>query len=50
MFGASRKLSAFWMGRNGRVAVETAFSWNHIADQVAGIYGVAKGVTERATA
>jgi glycosyltransferase involved in cell wall biosynthesis len=27
-----------WMGRNGRVAVETAFSWNSIADQVLGVY------------
>ena len=30
---------ARWMGRNGRVAVETAFSWDTIADQVLGVYG-----------
>jgi glycosyltransferase involved in cell wall biosynthesis len=28
-----------WMGRNGRTAVETAFSWDGIADQVLGVYG-----------
>lgn len=28
-----------WMGRNGRIAVETAFSWNSIADHVLGVYG-----------
>ena len=27
-----------WMGRNGRVAVETAFSWDVIADQVSDVY------------
>jgi glycogen synthase len=27
-----------WMGRNGRVAVEAAFSWDMIADQVLGVY------------
>jgi len=27
-----------WMGHNGRVAAETAFSWNTIADQVLGAY------------
>lgn len=31
-----------WMGRNGRVAVDTAFSWNTIADQVLGAYGAAE--------
>jgi glycosyltransferase involved in cell wall biosynthesis len=30
---------ARWMGRNGRVAVESAFSWERIADQVLGVYG-----------
>lgn len=29
---------ARWMGRNGRVAVETAFSWDVIADQVLRVY------------
>ncbi len=29
---------ARWMGRNGRMAVETAFSWDMIADQVLGVY------------
>ena len=29
---------ARWMGRNGRVAVETAFSWESIADQVVSVY------------
>jgi glycosyltransferase involved in cell wall biosynthesis len=28
-----------WMGRNGRIAVETAFSWEAITDQVLGVYG-----------
>jgi hypothetical protein len=27
------------MGRNGRIAVETAFSWDKIADQVLDVYG-----------
>jgi hypothetical protein len=26
------------MGHNGRIAVETAFSWDNIADQVLGVY------------
>jgi glycosyltransferase involved in cell wall biosynthesis len=30
---------ARWMGQNGRVAVEAAFSWDTIADQVLGVYG-----------
>jgi glycogen synthase len=30
---------ARWMGRNGRIAVEAAFSWDTIADQVLGVYG-----------
>ncbi len=29
---------ARWMGRNGRVAVETAFSWDVIADQALTVY------------
>jgi glycosyltransferase involved in cell wall biosynthesis len=29
---------ARWMGRNGRVAVESAFSWDHIAEQILGVY------------
>jgi len=29
---------ARWMGRNGRVAVESAFSWDVIADQVLRVY------------
>lgn len=29
---------ARWMGRNGRVAVETVFSWDTIADEVLNIY------------
>ena len=29
---------ARWMGRNGRVAVESAFSWDVIADQVLHVY------------
>lgn len=29
---------ARWMGRNGRVAVETAFNWDVIADQVLNVY------------
>ena len=27
-----------WMGRNGRVAAETAFSWDAIAEQTLGVY------------
>lgn len=27
-----------WMGRNGRVAVESAFTWDAIADKVLGVY------------
>jgi glycosyltransferase involved in cell wall biosynthesis len=30
-----------WMGGNGRLAVETAFCWDHIADRVSDIYGAA---------
>lgn len=30
---------ARWMGRNGRVAVETVFSWDIIADEVLNVYG-----------
>jgi glycosyltransferase involved in cell wall biosynthesis len=41
---------ARWMGHNGRVAVETAFSWDHIADRVADIYGVVHGMAARAAA
>ncbi|MFA4991710.1 MAG: glycosyltransferase family 4 protein [Candidatus Omnitrophota bacterium] len=29
---------ARWMGRNGRLAVETAFSWDVVADQVLSVY------------
>lgn len=29
---------ARWMGRNGRVAVETAFSWDSVADRYLGVY------------
>ena len=29
---------ARWMGRNGRIAVETAFSWDIIADQTIAVY------------
>lgn len=29
---------ARWMGRNGRVAVESAFSWDVVADQVLSVY------------
>jgi glycosyltransferase involved in cell wall biosynthesis len=29
---------ARWMGRNGRVAAETAFSWDTIADHTLGVY------------
>jgi len=38
---------ARWMGRNGRTAVEAAFSWDTIADQVLTVYnsfGSARGV------
>jgi glycogen synthase len=30
---------ARWMGRNGRVAVETVFSWDIVADEVLTVYG-----------
>ena len=30
---------AKWMGRNGRIAVETVFSWDTIADEVLSVYG-----------
>ncbi len=29
---------ARWMGRNGRIAAETAFDWNHIADETVTVY------------
>jgi glycosyltransferase involved in cell wall biosynthesis len=29
---------ARWMGRNGRIAAETAFSWNQVADRVLAVY------------
>lgn len=29
---------ARWMGRNGRIAVESAFTWNIVADQVLSVY------------
>ena len=30
--------AARWMGRNGRVAAETAFTWDKIAEQTLGVY------------
>lgn len=30
---------ARWMGRNGRIAVETAFSWDGVADKALAVYG-----------
>jgi glycosyltransferase involved in cell wall biosynthesis len=30
---------ARWMGANGRRAVEAAFNWNAVGDQVVGVYG-----------
>lgn len=30
---------ARWMGRNGRIAAETAFSWDVVSDQVLQVYG-----------
>ena len=38
---------ARWMGRNGRIAVENAFSWDTIADQVLAVY---RGTGESARA
>jgi glycosyltransferase involved in cell wall biosynthesis len=32
-----------WMGHNGRIAVEAAFSWDSIADQVLDVYHNARG-------
>ena len=29
---------ARWMGRNGRLAAETAFAWDHIADETLAVY------------
>jgi glycosyltransferase involved in cell wall biosynthesis len=29
---------ARWMGRNGRIAAETAFAWDHIADETLAVY------------
>jgi len=29
---------ARWMGRNGRIAAETAFSWDSIAEQTVAVY------------
>lgn len=29
---------ARWMGNNGRIAAETTFSWDHVADQVLEVY------------
>jgi glycosyltransferase involved in cell wall biosynthesis len=37
-----------WMGRNGRTAVETAFSWESIADQVLGVYANVASAREAA--
>jgi glycosyltransferase involved in cell wall biosynthesis len=39
-----------WMGRNGRVAVETAFSWDRIADRVDEIYYQVRGLAKGAAA
>ena len=30
---------ARWMGKNGRIAVDTVFSWDHIADETLAVYG-----------
>jgi len=30
--------TARWMGRNGRLAAETAFTWDNIADDTLGVY------------
>jgi glycosyltransferase involved in cell wall biosynthesis len=30
--------AARWMGRNGRLAAETAFTWDNIAEQTVGVY------------
>ena len=29
---------ARWMGRNGRAAVESGFTWGHVADRVLDVY------------
>jgi len=29
---------ARWMGRNGRIAVETVFNWDTVGDQVLSVY------------
>jgi glycosyltransferase involved in cell wall biosynthesis len=29
---------ARWMGRNGRAAVESGFTWDHVADRVLDVY------------
>jgi glycosyltransferase involved in cell wall biosynthesis len=39
---------ARWMGNNGRVAVETAFSWDSIADQVLEVYRSTTGAAAAA--
>jgi glycosyltransferase involved in cell wall biosynthesis len=39
-----------WMGRNGRIAVETAFCWDGIADQVLDVYRNARGAAAGAAA
>jgi len=39
---------ARWMGHNGRIAVESAFCWDSIADQVLEVYGNAKSATHAA--
>jgi glycosyltransferase involved in cell wall biosynthesis len=41
---------ARWMGRNGRIAVETAFSWDQISEHVIGIYASIGGGAARAAA
>ena len=39
---------ARWMGRNGRIAVETDFSWDTIVDQVLGVYASLPGARSAA--
>jgi glycosyltransferase involved in cell wall biosynthesis len=41
---------ARWMGSNGRIAVETAFSWDSIADQVVDVYHNTRGAAAGAAA
>jgi glycosyltransferase involved in cell wall biosynthesis len=41
---------ARWMGHNGRIAVEAAFCWDSIADQVVDVYRNARGAVAGAAA